>query len=57
MAVDRLGQRLGFWLAVHPGHRQRGAVLMSSPTRSRRAIGQVGILLGLGDHTTAVLGP
>ncbi len=39
----------------HAGHRQRGAQLMSPPTLLALGTGHVGILLGLGDHTTAVL--
>ena len=53
---DRLGQRPGLRLALHPRHRQRGAQLDVAADAARRwAPVRSGILLGLGDHTTAVL--
>ena len=53
---DRLGQRAGVRLDLHLGTANVVRSWMSLPTLLALGTGQVGILLGLGDHTTAVLG-
>ncbi|EFP53667.1 hypothetical protein TMLG_01444 [Mycobacterium tuberculosis SUMu012] len=56
MASPGLGQRSRIRLDQHAGHRQCGAQLdVAADTAGPGAPGHVGILLGLGDHTTAVL--
>ena len=53
----RLGQRSRLRMAVHPGNVANVVrSWMSPPTLIALGTGQVGNLLGLGDHTTAVLG-
>ncbi len=53
---DRLGQRAGFGWLFTLGTANVVRSWMSLPTLLALGTGQVGILLGLGDHTTAVLG-
>ena len=56
MAVIGWASGLGFGWLFTLGTANVVAVWMSPPTLLALGTGQVGILLGLGDHTTAVLG-